>query len=109
MNAPYLRLCATLALGACAMFLVLHLTIGLPASRVLDLGLLCLALMLVAPVGVLILLFMPHIFRRFGANLAFYTGLALLFLGAYQLGPQGALSGDQTALHGHALEHLARS
>ena len=70
MNAPYVRLVVTLALGALAMFLVLHATIGAPGSREMDLGMACLALMLAAPMGVLMLLIMPHLFRRLGANLA---------------------------------------
>ena len=50
MNAPYVRLGITLALGAVLMFFVLHATIGVPGSRELDLGMACLALMLAAPI-----------------------------------------------------------
>jgi hypothetical protein len=109
MNAPYIRLGITLALGALLMFLVLHATIGAPGSRALDLGMACLALMLAAPMGVLFLLFMPHLFRRLGANLALYATFALIFLGAWAETRSHFLAGDQALLHARAAERLARS
>jgi hypothetical protein len=109
MNAPYIRLVATLALGALLMFLVLHMTIGAPGSRALDFGMACLALMLAAPMGVLILLIMPHLFRRLAANLALYAAFALIFLGAWAETRSHALAGDQALLHARAAERLARS
>jgi hypothetical protein len=109
MNAPYVRLVVTLALGALAMFFVLHATIGAPGSREMDLGMACLALMLAAPMGVLILLIMPHFFRRLGANLALYAAFALIFLGAWAETRSHFLGGDQALLHARAAERFARS
>jgi hypothetical protein len=109
MNAPYVRLCITLALGALLMFLVLHATIGVPGSRDMDLGMACLALMLAAPMGVLILLIMPHLFRRFAANLAFYAAFALIFLGAWAETRSHALADDSALLHARAAQLFARS
>ena len=109
MNAPYVRLGITFALGALLMFFVLHETIGAPGSRALDLGMACLALMLAAPMGVLILLIMPHLFRRLGANLAFYAAFALIFLGAWAETRSHALADDQALLHARAAERFAKS
>ena len=109
MNAPYVRLCITLALGALVMFLVLHETIGAPGSRALDIGMACLALMLAAPMGVLILLIMPHLFRRLGANLALYAAFALIFLGAWAGTRSHAFADDQALLHARAAQRLAHS
>jgi hypothetical protein len=109
MNAPYVRLVLTLALGALAMFLVLHQTIGAPGSREIDLGMACLALMLAAPMGVLFLLIMPHLFRRIGANLALYAAFALIFLGAWAETRSHAQVDDQAVLHARAAQRLARS
>ena len=109
MNAPYIRLGITLALGALLMFLVLHATIGAPGSPGMDLGMACLAIMLAAPMGVLFLLIMPHLFRRLGANLALYAVFALLFLGAWAETRSHYLAGNQALLHARAAERLARS
>jgi hypothetical protein len=109
MKAPYFRLGITFVLGALAMFLVLHETLGLPGSRGLDIGMACLALMLAAPMGVLILLIMPHLFRRLAANLAFYAAFALIFLGAWAETRSHALADDQALLHARAEQRLARS
>ena len=109
MNAPYVRLVVTLALGALAMFLVLHQTIGAPGNREIDLAMACLALMLAAPMGVLFLLIMPHLFRRMGANLAFYAAFALIFLGAWAETRSHALADDQALLHARAAQRFARS
>jgi hypothetical protein len=108
MNAPYIRLGITLGLGAMLMFFVLHETIGAD-SRGMDFGMACLALMLAAPMGVLILLIMPHLFRRMATNLAFYAAFALIFLGAWAETRSHALAGDQALLHARAAERLARS
>jgi hypothetical protein len=109
MNAPYVRLFLTLALGASLMFLVLHATIGVPGSRGTDLAVACLALMLAAPMGVLILLIMPHLFRRLGANLALYAAFALIFLGAWAETRSHALADDQALLHARVAQRFVRS
>jgi hypothetical protein len=109
MNAPYVRLLITLALGALLMFLVLHATIGVPGSRALDLGMACLALMLAAPMGVLILLIMPHLFRRVGTNLALYAAFALIFLGAWAETRSHFLADDQALLHARLAQRFAHS
>ena len=109
MNAPYVRLFITLALGALAMFLVLHATIGAPGSREMDIGMACLALMMAAPMGVLMLLIMPHVFRRVGANLALYAAFVLIFLGAWAETRSHYLADDQALLHARAAQRLARS
>jgi len=109
MNAPYVRLCITLALGALVMFLVLNATIGVPRSREMDIGMACLALMLAAPMGVLILLIMPHLFRRLGANLALYAAFALIFLGAWAETRSHFLADDQALLHERVAQRFAAS
>jgi hypothetical protein len=109
MNAPYVRLGITLALGALVMFLVLHATLGAPGSRGMDIAMACLALMLAAPMGVLILLIMPHLFRRLGANLALYAAFAIIFLGAWAETRSHALADDQALLHARAASRFAHS
>lgn len=109
MNAPYVRLAITLALGAAAMFFVLHMTIGTPGGRDIDLSMACLALMMAAPMGVLILLLMPHLFRRLGANLALYATFTLVFLGAYAMTRSNTLIDDQASLHARLSRQLASS
>lgn len=102
MDAPYVRLGITLGLAAGAMFLVLRLTIGSPG---LEIEVALIALMLTAPVGVLMLLVMPHLFRSLRANLILYAAFALLFLSAYAATQSGALAGDQARV----TQALARS
>ena len=109
MNAPYVRLFITLALGALVMFLVLRATIGVPGGRDLEIGMACLALMLAAPMGVLMLLIMPHLFRRLGANLALYAAFALIFLGAWAETRGRFLADDPAQLQARAAQSQARS
>ena len=99
MNAPYIRLGITLGLGALFMFFVLYVTIGAPGGAEVRLGMACIALMMIAPMGVLMLLIMPHIFRRLGANLALYAAFTLIFLGAWAETRSHALADDQALLH----------
>lgn len=109
MNAPYIRLGIMLGLGALLMFLVLYVTIGAPGGRDVTLGVACIALMMVAPMGVLMLLIMPHVFRRLGANLALYAAFALIFLGAWAETRSHALADDQALLHARVAQRFARS
>jgi hypothetical protein len=109
MNAPYIRLGITLALGALVMFMVLRATIGMPGSLQMDIAMACLALMLAAPMGVLILLIMPHLFRRLGANLILYAAFVLIFLGAWAETRSHFLADDQALLHARAAQLSARS
>ncbi len=109
MNAPYFRLGITLALGALAMFVVLNTTFGLPGEPRLWLGVACLTAMMVAPLGVLMLLVMPHLFKRFAANLALYVGFTALFLGAYAESHSPGLAAQQAALHARLTQLAARS
>jgi hypothetical protein len=96
MDAPYVRLGVTLGLGAVAMFLVLYMTIGEPGG--IELALACITLMMVAPLGVLMLLIMPHLYRSLRANLILYAGFTLIFLGAYAATHSRALADDQASL-----------
>ena len=105
MNAPYIRLGLTLALGAVAIFAVLSALLRPPGGAETIMA--CIALMLIAPIGVLILLFMPHLFRRLGANLALYAGFAAIFLGGWAATHGGTLAGEQAALRGAAMDRLA--
>jgi hypothetical protein len=107
MNAPYVRLGITLGLGAVAMFLVLAMTVGAPGG--LRLALACLTLMMVAPLGVLMLLIMPHLYRSLRANLILYAGFTLIFLGAYAATHSRALADDQALLRARIAHPLARS
>ena len=107
MNAPYVRLGIILALAGLAMFTVLRATIGAPAG--LNLAVLCLTLMMVAPLGVLLLLIMPHLYRSLRANLLLYAGFTCLFLGAWAATRSHALAQDQASLRAAALHQLARS
>jgi hypothetical protein len=109
MNAPYVRLGVTLGLGAVVMFLVLYGMIGVPGGSGPALGMACLALMLVAPLGVLMLLIMPHLYRSLRANLILYAGFACLFLGAWAAMRSPALADDQASLRAAIAQHFARS
>ena len=100
MNAPYVRLGILLALASFAMFTVLSATIGVPGG--LNLLLLCITLMMVAPVGVLLLLIMPHLYRNLRANLLLYAGFTCLFLGAWAATRSHALADDHAALRAAA-------
>lgn len=106
MNAPYIRLGIILALAGLAMFAVLRATIGAPATP--EIALLCLTAMLVAPLGVLLLLIMPHLYRSLRANLILYAAFTGLFLGAWAAARSDALAADQAALRVAAAQ-LARS
>lgn len=109
MNAPYARLLATLLLGASAMFLVLRATLVGAGDAGLSLGTACIALMMAAPMGVLILLLMPHLFRSVGRNLALYAAFTMVFLGAYAATRSHALAGDEAALRASVTARLAHS
>ncbi|MEA3030123.1 MAG: hypothetical protein QOG13_1448 [Sphingomonadales bacterium] len=95
MNAPYIRLGITLGLGALAMFLILSATIGGAGGTGPSLAAAYLALMMIAPIGVLMLLIMPHLYPSLRANLILYAALLCLFLGAY-----AAVHGQMLALAG---------
>jgi len=109
MNAPYIRLGITLGLGALLMFLVLSVTIAAPGGTDMILGMACIALMMVAPMGVLMLLIMPHLFRRLGANLALYAAFTLIFLGAWAETRSHVLADDQALIHEQVAQRFARS
>jgi hypothetical protein len=106
MNAPYVRLGMILALAGFAMFTVLSATIGLPGAP--NPILLCITLMMVAPLGVVLLLILPHLYRSLRANLLLYAGFTCLFLGAWAATRSQALAGDQASLRA-AAHQLARS
>lgn len=95
MDAPYIRLGVVLALAGLVMFAVLRATMGAPAS--VDIALLCLTAMLVAPLGVLLLVILPHLYRNMRANLILYAAFTCLFLGAWAAGRSDALSADQAS------------
>jgi hypothetical protein len=107
MNAPYVRLGVTLGLGAVAMFLILYITVGEPGG--MQLALACITLMMVAPLGVLMLLIMPHLYRSLRANLILYAGFALIFLGAWAATHSRALAEEQALLHARIVHPLAPS
>ena len=109
MNAPYIRLGIMLALGVLFMFLVLYVTLGPPGGPDVTVGVACIALMMVAPMGVLMLLIMPHLFRRLGANLALYAAFTLIFLGAWAETRSHALADDQALIHEQVAQRFARS
>lgn len=106
MNAPYVRLGIILALAGFAMFTVLSATIGVPGAP--NLALLCITLMMVAPLGVVLLLILPHLYRSLRANLLLYAGFTCLFLGAWAATRSQALADDQASLR-VAAHQLARS
>jgi len=107
MNAPYVRLGIILVLAGFAMFTVLSATMGVPGG--LNLVILCITLMMVAPLGVLLLLILPHLYRSLRANLLLYAGFTCLFLGAWAASRSPALAGDQAAFRAAATHQLARS
>jgi hypothetical protein len=106
MDAPYIRLGVILALAGLVMFAVLRAAIGAPAG--VDPALLCLTAMLVAPLGVLLLLILPHLYRNMRANLILYAAFTCLFLGAWTAGRSDALADSQSHLRA-AAGQLARS
>jgi hypothetical protein len=107
MNAPYVRLGIILALAGFAMFTVLSATIGMPGG--LNPVILCITLMMVAPLGVLLLLILPHLYRSLSANLFLYAGFTFLFLGAWAATRSQALADDHASLRAAAAHQLARS
>ncbi|TMJ17424.1 MAG: hypothetical protein E6G92_13985 [Alphaproteobacteria bacterium] len=106
MDAPYIRLGVILALAGLVTFAVLRATIGAAAG--VDTALLCLTAMLVAPLGVLLLLILPHLYRNMRANLVLYAAFTCLFLGAWTAGRSDALAQSQAGLRA-AAGQLARS
>ena len=107
MNAPYIRLGIVLALASFAMFTVLSATIGVPGG--LNPVILCITLMMVAPLGVLLLLILPHLYRSLRANLLLYAAFTCLFLGAWAATRSPALADDHASLRAAAIHPLARS
>jgi hypothetical protein len=105
MNAPYVRLGIILALAGFAMFTVLSATIGVPGG--VNLVILCITLMMVAPLGVLLLLILPHLYRSLRANLLLYAGFTCLFLGAWAASRSPALADDHAALRAAATHQLS--
>ncbi|HEV2816860.1 MAG TPA: hypothetical protein VGW40_06525 [Allosphingosinicella sp.] len=105
MNAPYVRLGIILALAGFAMFTVLSATIGVPGG--LNPVILCITLMMVAPLGVVLLLILPHLYRSLRANLLLYAGFTCLFLGAWAATHIPALAGDQVSLRAAATQQLS--
>lgn len=107
MNAPYVRLGIILALAGFAMFTILSATIGVPGG--INLVILCITLMMVAPLGVLLLLILPHLYRSLRANLLLYAGFTCLFLAAWAATRSHALADDHASLRAAAAQQFARS
>ncbi|HMG47858.1 MAG TPA: DUF305 domain-containing protein [Allosphingosinicella sp.] len=105
MDAPYIRLGINLALSAVLMFLVMYAMIDGVGDFYLNIDMAYMALMMVAPMGVLMLLIMPHMYQSLRANLILYAGFTLLFLGAYAATRSQALVGDEQFLRAMIPHH----
>jgi len=104
-DAPYIRLGINLALSAVLMFLVMYAMIDGVGDFYLNIDMAYMALMMVAPMGVLMLLIMPHMYQSLRANLILYAGFTLLFLGAYAATRSQALVGDEQFLRAMIPHH----
>jgi hypothetical protein len=105
MDAPYIRLGINLALSAVFMYLVMYAMIDGLVDFYLNIGMAYMVLMMVAPMGVLMLLIMPHMYKSLRANLFLYAGFTILFLGAYGATRSQALVGDEQFLRSMIPHH----
>jgi uncharacterized protein (DUF305 family) len=104
-DAPYIRLGINLLVSAIVMYLAMFAMIAGFADFYNNIDMAYMALMMVAPMGVLMLLIMPHMYRSLRANLILYAGFTLLFLGAYAATRSQALVGDEQFLRAMIPHH----
>ncbi len=98
MRADYLKFGLNLAISAVLMFLIMFAMIDGPGDFHANLNTAYMALMMVAPMGVLMLLLMPGMYRNKRLNLALHAGLVLLFAAAFWATRSQALIGDRQFL-----------
>lgn len=80
MQNPYARLGANLLISVIAMYLVMFAMIDTIGDFFNNLNMLYMALMMVAPMGILMLLMMGEMYPNRRINLALHIGLIALFL-----------------------------
>ena len=105
MRADYLKFGLNLAISAVLMFLIMFAMIDGPGDFHANLNTAYMALMMVAPMGVLMLLLMPGMYRNKRLNLALHAGLALLFAAAFWATRSQALIGDRQFLRSMIPHH----
>lgn len=105
MDAPYIRLGINLLASAIVMYLAMFAMIDGSGDFYNNIDMAYMALMMVAPMGVLMLLIMPHMYQSLRANLILYAGFTLLFLGAYAATRSQALVGDEQFLRAMIPHH----
>jgi uncharacterized protein (DUF305 family) len=85
MKNPYLSLAVQTVVGGLIMYLVMFVMIDGLDSFYNNLNMLYMNLMMVAPMVVLMVLAMKHMFRSKPANMAFLIGSFVVFLGCFAL------------------------
>ena len=105
MRADYLKFGLNLALSALLMFLIMFAMIDGPGDFYANLNMVYMALMMVAPMGVLMLLMMPGMYRNRRLNLILHGLLVLLFAAAFRATRTQALVGDRQFLRSMIPHH----
>lgn len=105
MRADYLKFGLNLALSAVLMFLIMFAMIDGFGDFYANLNMAYMALMMVAPMGVLMLLLMPGMYRDRRLNLILHGVLILLFLAAFWATRTQALIGDRQFLRSMIPHH----
>ena len=83
MKSPYRNLAFQTIVGGVIMYLVMFVMIDRWSSFYNNLNTFYMALMMVAPMGVLMLVMMRQMYRNTGLNLALHAGFTLLFMLAF--------------------------
>jgi uncharacterized protein (DUF305 family) len=105
MRADYLKLGLNLAISAVLMFLIMFAMIDGLGDFYANLNMAYMALMMVAPMGVLMLLMMPGMYRNRRLNLILHGLLVLLFAAAFRATRTQALVGDRQFLRSMIPHH----
>jgi uncharacterized protein (DUF305 family) len=105
MRADYLKLGLNLAISAVLMFLIMFAMIDGFGDFYANLNMAYMALMMAAPMGVLMLLMMPGMYRNRRLNLIVHGLLVLLFAAAFWATRTQALVGDRQFLRSMIPHH----
>jgi uncharacterized protein (DUF305 family) len=105
MHSPYARLALNLVLSAIIMYLVMFAMIDGLAEFYNNINMLYMALMMVAPMAILMLLTMGHMYKSKGLNLALYAGFTILFIACFAFTRAQSFVGDQQFLRSMIPHH----
>ncbi len=105
MRTPYLNLTVNLIFSAIVMYLVMFAMIDAWADFYNNLNMLYMALMMLAPMAILMIITMPGMYPSKRANVVICLGAIVVFMGAFGLMRMQGLVGDTQFLRSMVPHH----